>query len=161
MRMDDEIFRIRESQDELLESERARVLDLLRSALPAAQNAEVGSTAVPGAIGKQDVDIAVLVDANQFTETCTILDRLLIHNEQQLTSDCYRGYHASDICDVSVQVTVRGGPYDTFHDFVKALRNDFELLQAYNQLKRAWDGKPMDEYRLAKADFIAKALDRG
>lgn len=155
-----EIFRIREGRDELLESERERVLALLHKLLPAARIDEVGSTVVPGAIGKQDVDILVLLGENQFDAACAVLDQVLVHDDKQLDSECFRGYRASSCRDVSVQVTVAGGRYDNFHAFAEALRRSPVLLQAYNRLKRAWDGKPMDEYRIAKSEFIAKVLRR-
>jgi hypothetical protein len=31
-------------------------------------------------------------------------------------------------------------------------------MQSYNDLKRRWDGKPMEEYRRAKSRFIELAL---
>lgn len=99
--MSDTIFRIREGQDPMLEIERARVLELLHQVLPAVEIAEVGSTAVPGAIGKQDVDVVVLTEANQFDAICKILDQILVRNEEQLSSDCFRGYLASTVRDVS------------------------------------------------------------
>ena len=33
-----------------------------------------------------------------------------------------------------------------------------ELVAAFNRLKRAWDGKPMEAYRKAKSAFIEAAL---
>lgn len=61
-----EIFRIRECQNGLLEEERERVFELLLRVVPAAAIAEIGTTAVSGAIGKQDVDIVVLTSTSEF-----------------------------------------------------------------------------------------------
>jgi GrpB-like predicted nucleotidyltransferase (UPF0157 family) len=40
------------------------------------------------------------------------------------------------------------------------LRRDRALRRAYDALKRGYDGRPMDEYRAAKAAFIEEALAR-
>jgi GrpB-like predicted nucleotidyltransferase (UPF0157 family) len=55
---------------------------------------------------------------------------------------------------------VVGGSYDVFEKFLNLLRASPNLRGAYNDLKRAWIGQPMDAYRKAKAAFIASALEQ-
>lgn len=57
-----------------------------------------------------------------------------------------------------MQLTVRDGPYDQFIAFLDALCESPALVERYNALKRAWDGRPMDEYRRAKSELIAEVL---
>jgi GrpB-like predicted nucleotidyltransferase (UPF0157 family) len=38
------------------------------------------------------------------------------------------------------------------------LRSDTVIVQAYNTLKREWNGRPMSEYRQAKDAFIRSVL---
>ncbi len=131
---------------------------MLQQVLPDAEISEVGSTAVEGVFGKEDVDIAALVPSDDFEASRLILDQVFEHDVQQLSSNCYQGYHASRLWDVAIQLTVKGGPYDTFHAFNAVLRSQPNVLAAYNQVKRKWDGKAMSAYRQAKAEFIAEVL---
>lgn len=138
---------------------RDAALEQLRAALPAWADAlEVGSTAVEGVLGKGDIDLLVRVPRARFEEARAIVDQLFERNPDQLSNDQYQGYLVPDELDVAVQLTVRDGPYDHFIAFLDALRASPELVERYNALKRAWDGEPMDEYRRAKARFIAEVL---
>ena len=47
-------------------TECSRALAMLATAIPKAYLHEVGSTAVPGVVGKQDIDILVRVPADEF-----------------------------------------------------------------------------------------------
>ncbi len=60
--------------------------------------------------------------------------------------------------DVAVQLIVAGGEHDSFVEFADALRADGALVERYNALKQSWDGRPMEEYRAAKAEFIEAVL---
>jgi GrpB-like predicted nucleotidyltransferase (UPF0157 family) len=152
------LFRIQAIAPELLEAERRRVVALLDEAVPEAEVIEVGSTAIPGVIGKGDLDILVRCPADRFDETLLRLDACLPRNPKQFSSADYQGYVVPSPLDVALQVTVAGGPHDDFVPFVEALTADPDLVERYNQLKRTWDGRPMDAYREAKADFIQQVL---
>src|SRR5262245_58296373 len=103
-----EIFEIRPKGSAVLAREREHVLNVVRSVLPSAEISEVGSTAVEGAIGKEDVDIAVLVPSEEFEATRITLDNLFERDSQQLSTGSYQGYRASRLWDVAVQLTVKG-----------------------------------------------------
>ena len=155
---DEERFRIAAVDPQLLKSERRRVEDLLCRLVPPAFVEEVGSTAVEGLIGKQDIDFAVVVPDRLFAATRLALDAALSRNPAQLSDPQFQGYVVASPLDIAVQLTVEGGPYDDFSAFVEALKESAALREAYNSLKRDWDGRPMEDYRAAKAAFIEQAL---
>jgi len=154
----DERFRVVAVDPQLLDGERRRVIDLLCRLVPPAFVMEVGSTAVEGLIGKQDIDFAVVVPARRFEATRRVLDAALSRNPAQLSDSRFQGYVVASVLDIAVQLTVKGGPYDDFSTFLEALRESAPLRAAYNALKRDWDGRPMEDYRAAKAAFIEQAL---
>jgi GrpB-like predicted nucleotidyltransferase (UPF0157 family) len=153
------VFRVADP-DPRLPAERERVLAELRGALADAEVLEVGSTAVPGLIGKGDLDVLVRVPPERFAETRARLDAALPRNAEQLSTEIYQGYLVPSPLDVAVQLTVAGGPHDTFVAFLDALRDDPRLVEEYVALKRRWDGQPMDAYREAKGAFVRRVLAR-
>ena len=73
----------------------------------------------------------------------------------------YQGYKVDSDLDVSIQLTVKGGAHDDFLDFLdflERLRASATLRAEYNELKRSFDGRDMDEYRFAKRAFIERVL---
>lgn len=132
----------------------------VRKAVPWAEVLEVGSTAVHGLLGKQDIDLLVRVPAGRFDEAFEALAANFEPNAEQLRNEVYAGFIVSRIPDVAIQLTVKGGAYDDFEPFLQLLRSDAGLRQAYNELKQRWNGEPMDAYRQAKAAFIEEALQQ-
>jgi len=155
---EDAVFRLQAPDLRGLRRERVRIVRWLREWLPDAEVREVGSTAVPGVIGKQDLDFAVKVTADKFEEARTTLDKHFARNPDQLSDDCIPGYKVASSVDLALQLIVRDSAYDMFDAFLGLLRQDAVLRADYNQLKRQWDGQPMQAYRQAKAAFIARAL---
>jgi GrpB-like predicted nucleotidyltransferase (UPF0157 family) len=155
-----ELFAIQNIDDDVLQAECERVFVLLRSLLPSIEIHPVGSTAVPGVVGKQDIDLLVRVPASQFETTQQTLDAHFARNPDQLSTDDFQGYHVESPFDVAIQLTIADGPYDNFLAFLSALRSDPAIVDAYNALKRQWNGRPMEEYRQAKHDFIQAVLSR-
>jgi GrpB-like predicted nucleotidyltransferase (UPF0157 family) len=158
--MSEERFQLRPPDPERLAPVRDRFIEAIRRALPHADVREVGSTAIPGSIGKQDIDILVRVPRDGFAVARQRLDALFERDAQQMANARYQGYTLSRDPDVSVQLTVTGCRHDVFLPFLEALQADPQLLQAYEQLKRDWDGKPMQAYRRAKARFIEQVLQQ-
>lgn len=153
-----EIFEIRQLDQKIIAGERVRILTLLRGAVPFAEIMEVGSTALSGVIGKQDIDFAARVAATGFCKAREILDELFARSDHQLSNSEFQGYVVPSPLDVSVQLFHANGQYDTFEDFIRLLAASADLRGAYNQMKSVWNGRPMAEYRIAKADFIEKTL---
>jgi len=156
---DTEIFQIRDLDSNTLLNERARVLRLIEEIVPFASVMEVGSTAIEGVIGKQDIDFAVRTPLERFEEARSILDRHFQRNANQLSNAEYQGYLVPSPLDVAIQLLVAGGKYDHFERFLKLLSADETLRNAYNALKISWNGRSMNGYRRAKQTFIDKALD--
>lgn len=139
---------------------RDRAMTDVREAAPWADVREVGSTAIPRCIGKGDLDVLVRAPSERFDATRAALDARFPRNPDQLSSEIYQGYTVPcpDGLDAALQLTVLGGPHDDFLPFLDALLADPTRVEAYNTLKRAWDGRPMDGYREAKSAFIARIL---
>jgi GrpB-like predicted nucleotidyltransferase (UPF0157 family) len=155
---DGEMFTLASMDTQALTAEAARVIAAVSSMVPECQVLEVGSTAVPGAIGKGDIDILVRAAAGDFENARRTLDGAFQRNPDQFSSEEFQGYTVASVHDVALQLTVAGCPHDCFEAFVLALRSDATLLARYNALKREWDGRPMDAYRDAKAKFIRATL---
>jgi GrpB-like predicted nucleotidyltransferase (UPF0157 family) len=153
-----EVFRLSHLDRSVLMAERDRVIAILKSCVSAEWISEVGSTALEGVVGKQDIDILVLVPESSFQEVRGRLDMTLRRNVEQLSDDQYQGYIVESPLDVAVQLTVKGCQYDHFHRFIDVLRDSPALRDAYNTLKIEYDGKLMAEYREAKSAFIRSAL---
>ena len=153
-----EVFRIRNFDASVLDAERERVSTLLKVCIPAERIHEVGSTAVPGVVGKGDLDFLVLVPAQDFETTRELLDQKFQRHPDQLSSDIYQGYLVDSKLDVAIQLTVEGGAHDDFLTFLMQLRASASLRAEYNRLKQSFDGRAMNEYRDAKRAFIERAL---
>jgi GrpB-like predicted nucleotidyltransferase (UPF0157 family) len=140
----------------------ARISDELKRTLPAsAEILHVGATAVPGCLTKGDLDIVVRVPAPAFAAADAVLAARFTRNVGSRRTDTFSSFEdAQATPHLGIQLTVAGGEDDYFHLFVEALRREPELVARYNALKRGFDGKPMDAYRVAKGAFIAEALGR-
>ena len=152
-----DVFRLRPPPPGLAR-ERERVIAAVRAVAPHAELFEVGSTAIEGVVGKQDIDLLVRVAPEDFERTRALLDGAFERDAQQLSNEMYQGYRVASPLDVALQFTVRGCQYDRFLPFLEALRDNPETIEAYNALKRCWDGRPMSEYRAAKSAFIGAVL---
>ena len=153
-----DIFHLQDLDPRIIAVERVRVFDLLQDLALPGSVMEVGSTAVAGAIGKQDIDFMVRVHRNDFMKVRDILDQNFRRNPDQLSNNEFQGYRVESSLDVSIQLLIAESGYDVFEDFLKILKSDPALVQSYNDLKRRWDGKSMEEYRDAKSRFIELAL---
>jgi GrpB-like predicted nucleotidyltransferase (UPF0157 family) len=154
----DDVFRLLPPPANL-DSERDRIEATIRAVIPTGATVdEVGSTAVPGLVGKQDLDFLVTAPSARFAEVRAALDAAFDRNPDQLSTDVYQGYRVPSPLDAAIQLTVAGGPHDDFRAFLNALRRDAGLCARYAALKHAHDGRPMREYRAAKGAFIEATL---
>ncbi len=151
-------FHLKSISKELLDRERRSTLFRLLNIVPEACIFEVGSTAVDGVIGKQDLDFLVRVATTEFLPARTALDQIFSRNPEQLSNGKFQGYHVESELDVAVQLTIEGGPYDHFLTFLTALKSNADLRQKYNALKMKYDGALMSDYREAKHQFIERVL---
>jgi GrpB-like predicted nucleotidyltransferase (UPF0157 family) len=152
-------FYIRDFDRAILDSERERILRLIKKVIPFALPKEVGSTAVDGVVGKQDLDFALRVPSSRFYEAQSILDSQFDRNDALRPVVGYQRYLVHSKLHVLVHLVVEGGYYDSdFDRFIKLLVTNRELRIAYNNLKIAYNGQSMSEYKRKKKAFIESAL---
>ena len=145
-----------ETLETLFLSVRSSVLQ----AYPTAKVEHVGSSAIPGAISKGDLDICVLVAPELHAEAVAALQSTgyTIKVDTLRTSElCMLESPRRDF-DVALQVVVEGSKFEFFMHFRDSLRGNPGLVQKYNQLKFQYCNRPPNEYREAKARFISSVL---
>ena len=128
--------------------------------LPEAEVEHVGSTAVPGCLTKGDLDVLVRVPRADFLRSMQVLDGLLVRSSRNDATDEYVEYdYEGHEFSASVQLAVLDGWHDRrFHGLKVRLTSDPRALKAYNSMKRVYEGRPMAEYRQAKAELIESLL---
>jgi GrpB-like predicted nucleotidyltransferase (UPF0157 family) len=134
----------------------------LRPMLPSSVDIlHVGATAVIGCLTKGDLDIVIRVEAPEFPQAESVLAEQFRRNAGSIHSDAFAAF-VDDTCvpQRGIQLVIRNSPLDHFHHFVAALSERPDLLKQYNNLKRHYHGLAMQDYRVAKASFIAGVLDR-
>ena len=149
-----ERFVLREVDRRALDAAFHDAVVTIHAVAPWAEVLEVGSTSVPGMIGKGDLDVLVRCDEARFDDLLGALDRCYPRNPDQFSSPIYQGYTVPHGLDVALQVTVAGGPHDVFEAWLQVLTTQPDVRAAYEALKRRFDGGSMDAYRQAKAAFI-------
>lgn len=127
--------------------------------LPHADIHHVGSTAIPGAITKGDLDLVVRVARNDFALADNVLARHYMRNTASHRSRSFSSFK-DDEADppLGIQLTVRGGAQDHFLKFRDALVADPTLIARYNTLKHRCAGLTMAAYRRRKSAFIKRVL---
>ncbi len=134
---------VRAAVDRLWQTERKKLLRLL----PAADVQHVGSTAVP--------DIQGRVAAADFADAETVL---AAHYQRNPKSDRAIGF--ASFTDekarppLGVQLTAVDSPEDRLYRFRDVLKAHPPLREAFDTLKRGWEGRPMAGYRAEKAAFF-------
>lgn len=119
----------------------------------------VGATAIPGCLTKGDLDIVIRADDKHFADVEAMLAKRYLRNAGSIRTDYFSAFEdGSTVPHLGIQLVKKDGEYDFFHTFTDALREAPELVQRYNALKAAYDGKPMEAYRAAKAEFVGKVL---
>ena len=125
--------------------------------LPSAQVEHIGSSSVPGAISKGDLDIYIGVDS-QAHESAV---QALIDCGYKEKSDTLR---TPELCmlvaqeDVGLQVVATGSQYEFFIRFRDILRSKPDLVRKYNDLKLSCSGFSEEQYRAIKSGFIEEVL---
>lgn len=121
--------------------------------------AHIGSSAIPGALSKGDLDIYVGVSAEQFNQSIQQLKQInFIEKKDTLATKELRMLESQEHDHVAIQLVVQNSAYDFFLTFRDVLRNQPELVAEYNQMKSSCRDMTMDEYRMNKSDFIQAVL---
>lgn len=151
-----ETKRARKRAQRLFES----VSGLLQAVLPAnADIRHIGAMAVLGWLTKGDLDIVIRVPPDDFQPVDALLAARIARNDGSVKTESFSAFEdASSDPHLGIQLTVIGGPYDFFHQFVEALGPCPHLVEEYNTLKRFHDGGDMTVYRTAKDEFVERVL---
>jgi GrpB-like predicted nucleotidyltransferase (UPF0157 family) len=132
---------------------------ILGGLLPEARVEHIGSTSIPGAITKGDLDLCVQVERSAFQGADHILATRFARNVgSDQTASLSSFVDDSWPVPVGVQLVVLGGDEDFFLLWRDLLRGSPTILEEYNQLKRRWNGQAHEGYRAAKSDFIEEKL---
>ena len=150
---------LRELARAAFEHHRERALELI----PRAEVEHVGSTSIPGALTKGDVDLLVRVQPGEFTAALGCLrQRYAVHQRENWTPT-YASFVDPAATDppIGVQLVVAGSADDLlFGPFRDALVRDRRLLSDYNALKRRLDGSDYQHYTDVKGKFVRDVLAR-
>ncbi len=147
---------IRERVNGLFARRRAE-LDAL---LPEARIEHIGSTAVPGSLTKGDLDICVIVEAEEFDAAARALtERFAIHQPENWSATLASfTAPAEDGIDVGVQLVPADSADERhFVGWRDRLRADPELRARYDELKRRHQADGVDAYRAAKEVIILES----
>lgn len=133
---------------------------IMKEKLPEADIQHVGSTAIANSLTKGDLDIQVRVISGQFLKAVEVLSVLYELNEGSIKTDRFRAFKDdSTVPPLGVQLTVIGSEYDFFWKFRDVLLRNDRYREEYDDLKRKYEGKFMDEYRKAKDDFFQRLME--
>ncbi|MCG7490239.1 GrpB family protein [Vibrio sp. Of14-4] len=127
--------------------------------LPDAVIEHIGSSSIPNAISKGDLDILVGVNASELEKAVTRLTTLGFKEKLDTLRTpqlCMLESRSGE--DVAFQVVANGPEFDFFVEFRNKLREDPDLVQEYNELKLLCTGWPADDYRRKKSAFIGRVL---
>ena len=131
----------------------------LRNLLPGADIQHIGSTAIPGSLTKEDLDIQVRVSAAEFPRAITVLMKHYETNKGNTKTDTFRAFQ-DDGADprLGIQLTVIDSELDFFWKIREVLKLNDEYLREYDNLKRTYEGRDMGAYREAKSEFFEKLM---
>lgn len=116
----------------------------------------VGGTSIPRSLTKKDVDIQIRVFSTHFNQAVEALKKYYVTKHARLWTDSFAIFKNLDGREMPVDymLTTIGSVYDNFYkvrDFFIANPN---ILKKYNDLKKQYEGKSYDKYRLAKNEFF-------
>lgn len=130
----------------------------LTSTFPSADIHHVGSTAIPGALTKGDIDLVIRVPEEIFDNAVQSLKGSYKINQPNNWTRSFASFKDDKhfALPIDIQLVTINAMEDPFLIHRDKLRDDRDLLDAYNELKRTFEGKDMSEYRKAKRAFFEK-----
>ena len=135
---------------------RTRILELL----PKADIQHVGSTSIPGSITKGDLDIQVRVSSEDFEYAVKVLSTLYELNEGSTRTDFFTAFKDdSAVPQLGVQLTVANSELDIFWKIREVLLANEQYRGEYDELKKKYNGREMDNYRTAKDEFFRRVMN--
>lgn len=128
--------------------------------LPFAKIEHIGSSAIPNAISKGDLDIYIEVMSEQFEFAIEQLKTLnFIEKQNTLRTHELCMLESLNNDDVAFQIVVTDSVFTFFLAFKNKLINSPTLVNEYNQLKLQCSNLDPDQYRTIKSDFINRVLN--
>ncbi|ETR94876.1 GrpB family protein [Acinetobacter lactucae] len=129
--------------------------------LPFAKIEHIGSSAIPNAISKGDLDIYIEVIPEQFECAIERLKTLnFIEKPNTLRTHELCMLESLNDDDVAFQIVVSDSIFTFFLTFKNKLIESPTLVNEYNQLKLQCNHLDPDQYRTIKADFINRVLNQ-
>ncbi|WGM23180.1 GrpB family protein [Acinetobacter pittii] len=128
--------------------------------LPFAKIEHIGSSAIPNAISKGDLDIYIEVIPEQFEFAIAQLKTLnFIEKQNTLRTHELCMLESLNNDDVAFQIVVTDSIFTFFLTFKNKLISSPTLVNEYNQLKLQCSHLDPDQYRTIKSDFINRVLN--
>jgi GrpB-like predicted nucleotidyltransferase (UPF0157 family) len=142
----------------IFEQESQRIARLI----PEAEIEHIGATAVPGSLTKGDVDILVRVGEQHFDAARKALMAHYTINQPENWTESFASFKDDRLgaLPLGVQLVVTGSADDIFAQCRDTLIAQPQQLARLNALKSKFDGRAMEEYRAAKAQFFEQLLSR-
>ncbi|QSB54306.1 GrpB family protein [Acinetobacter calcoaceticus] len=127
--------------------------------LPFARIEHIGSSSIPNAISKGDLDIYIEVKPEQFEVAIEGLKTLnFIEKQNTLRTHELCMLESLNNDDVAFQIVATGSKFTFFLTFRNKLTASPALVDEYNQLKLQCSHLDHDQYRTIKSDFITRIL---
>ena len=144
--------------NKVYEEQRVKILELL----PNANIEHIGSTSIPGSITKGDLDLVVSISKDEFRQAIEVLKSVYDVNQPENWSDTFASFKEEKSLDIDfgAQLVVKDSKSDDFTKLRDVLRENPFLVDELNALKLRYEGKSMDDYRKAKADFFQKLREK-
>ncbi|MFP1630247.1 GrpB family protein [Zhengella sp. ZM62] len=133
----------------------------LRALLPAAAGiAHIGSTACAGLETTGDLDILVRVPQADFPAADAALAKAFPRDAGSVRTNDFAAFEMpGESMPAGIRLAAIGGAFDHFHLFAAALAAHPALVDGFNEIKRLFEGRPLADYRAAKALFVSAVLD--
>ena len=130
---------------------------IIKALVPDACIEHVGGTALPHGITKGDLDIQVRVGADAFRAASAALGRALAPDPDNAWGDGAASFRIDDAdIPTGIHLTEIGGAFDFQWKYQDLLISRPDLVREYDGIKRRFEGKPMVDYRAAKAEFFGR-----
>ncbi|MEW5971159.1 MAG: GrpB family protein [Pseudomonadota bacterium] len=128
--------------------------------LPFAKIEHIGSSAIPNAISKGDLDIYIEVMPEQFEFAIEQLKTLnFIEKQNTLRTHELCMLESLNNDDVAFQIVFTDSVFTFFLTFKNKLISSPKLVNEYNELKLQCSHLDPDQYRTIKSDFINRVLN--
>jgi GrpB-like predicted nucleotidyltransferase (UPF0157 family) len=128
--------------------------------LPGAVIEHIGSSAIPGAVSKGDLDVFIGVSADQFEQAAATIERVGFRLKPETLQTTQLHHFVTDRypMDVTVQLVDLGSEFEFFRTFRDLLNRGQGLRNRYNAVKHGAADLDEEGYRECKTQFIEETL---